>query len=342
MRPYQLQQPPCIQNGYITFGCFLNTPAALSPQMLAMFATLLETTPGAVLLVSPPSIVLTVAQAMSAQGIDGNRVKRQTTIGQLNSTEYHCQSVDILLDGFPDNNPYSTLHALWMGVPVVALCADQPSTRTSASILHYLGRPEWIAHTEAQYQEIVHTLANDTARLESLRTTLRTELENSVLTDGVSYTKALSTALTAMWETWCNSDAAAPARRHWQHQESLRLCSELMQAEQYDQAWEGYMTILTQWPTCGESLYGLGLISLLRNEGAQSIGLLERAVQTLANAQHPLQADGLTSLGRAYMLAGHSAAARACLEHSLTLQDSAAARAWLDELSQMDSQATRH
>lgn len=342
MRPYQLQQPPRIQNGYITFGCFLNTPAALSPQMLAMFATLLETTPGAVLLVSPPSIVLTVAQAMSAQGIDGNRVKRLTTIGQLNSMEYYCQSVDILLDGFPDNNPYSTLHALWMGVPVVTLCADQPSTRTSASILHYLGHPEWIAHNEAQYQEIVRTLTNDTARLENLRTTLRTEMENSALTDGVSYTKALSAALTTMWETWCNSDAAAPARRHWQHQESLRLCGELMQAEQYDQAREGYMTILTQWPTCGESLYGLGLISLLRDEGAHSIGLLERAAQTLASTQHPLLADSMASLGRAYMLIGQAVAARACFEHSLTLQDSAAVRSWLDELGPMDSQATRH
>lgn len=341
MVPYLLKEPPCTKNGYITFGTFIN-PGSLNQDLLVAYAKVLEAHPESILLAFPGAVASTIADALSELGISSDRVKKLAARGQLDSTEYYCQAMDILLDSFPGNNPYSTLDGLWMGVPTVTLCGNTPCTRTSASVLHHIGKPEWIAGNMEQYLEIVHSLVSDKEQLATLRQTLRGLLETSVLADTVGYTRALSTALMSMWDAWCNSDAASAARNHWQHQESLRLCGELLQAEHYDEAWEGYKAILNQWPTCGESLYGLGLISLLNGEHTTAAALLERAVQTLTETHQELLADALASLGNAYMQTGQSEHARACLNHSLTLKDSDHVRNWVDHLDQLAKDATLH
>ena len=59
--------------------------------------------------------------------------------------------IDVALDPFPYGGGTTTCGALWMGVPVVTLAGDAPSTRTGVSILSNVGLPELIASTTDEY-----------------------------------------------------------------------------------------------------------------------------------------------------------------------------------------------
>ena len=114
---------------------------------------------------------------------------------------YH--RLDIGLDPFPYGGHTTSLDALWMGVPVVSLAGDRPVSRAGLSILNNLGLPELVTFSEDEYVEIAVKLANDLSRLTELRRTLRSRMENSVLTDGPHFARQIEAAYRAMWREWC-------------------------------------------------------------------------------------------------------------------------------------------
>ena len=65
------------------------------------------------------------------------------------------------LDPFPYNGGTTTVHTLWMGVPVVTLAGDRSVSRMGESILDAIGLGELIATTSQEYVEIATSLATD-------------------------------------------------------------------------------------------------------------------------------------------------------------------------------------
>lgn len=94
------------------------------------------------------------------------------------------QGIDLVLDTFPGNGGLSLLDALWMGVPVVSRAGDWAGARQGASILHSIGCPHWVAHSEADFVARAVALASDIPALEQTRRTLRARLSESPLLDG--------------------------------------------------------------------------------------------------------------------------------------------------------------
>jgi predicted O-linked N-acetylglucosamine transferase (SPINDLY family) len=118
---------------------------------------------------------------------------------------YH--RLDIVLDTFPYNGHTTSLDALWMGVPVVSLCGEQPVSRAGLSQLSNLGLPELVAFTEDQYVEIATGLAKDIPRLKELRETLRPRMEKSVLMDAPHFARQIEACYRSMWREWCANQA---------------------------------------------------------------------------------------------------------------------------------------
>ena len=185
---------------WITFGS-TNNPAKLSDATLALWAEVLDRVPGSRIVVhahDDPLCRERVANAFAARAIAPERV---SYFGRESAADYlgRYAAIDILLDTTPYSGGTTTCDALWMGVPVVTLAGDRPFSRTSASVLHAAGFPEWVAADRAAYVRIASALAADVPALVRCRSTLRARVSASRLCDERAMVEEFSAALRALW-----------------------------------------------------------------------------------------------------------------------------------------------
>ena len=96
----------------------------------------------------------------------------------------------------------TTCDALWMAVPVVTLEGDRMASRMTASMLEAIGRPEWIARSEAEYIDKVVALARDVERRKALRSAQRGLMADSPLCDARDLAANLENAYFEMVQQW--------------------------------------------------------------------------------------------------------------------------------------------
>jgi len=106
---------------------------------------------------------------------------------------------DIALDTTPLSGGTTTLHALWMGLPVVAFEADVAVSSATANTLKSLGLDDWIAYDAPSYIAKVLALMDDPQALKSHRATIRGKMEAGVLMDYPARCKELERAYRLMW-----------------------------------------------------------------------------------------------------------------------------------------------
>ncbi len=185
---------PSREAGPPTFGSF-NNVAKLGPRTVACWSALLREVPDARLLLKglsfeDPGIVARYRALFAANGIAPERLD---LVGWVAGSGGHLPlyaRIDVALDPFPYNGTLTTLEALWMGVPVVALAGDRHAARVGASILTHLGCHDLIAADEAAYVK----LAAGLVRAKTDRATLRAALAASPLMDGARLARELEAA----------------------------------------------------------------------------------------------------------------------------------------------------
>ncbi len=197
---------PCVRNGFVTFVS-LNTLAKITPAMLQIWAQLLAALPNARLLLQAQGLDVKefadpVRQVFTQQGIAPERLSLRgwQSIGDYLQVGHEA---DIALDPFPFNGGVTTCHALWMGLPLVTLSGRSAASRVGSSILTGLGLTDLVAQDAAAYKSIAMNLAADSARLASLRASMRGRMETSGLLDGAGLAREVQDAYRAMWQTWC-------------------------------------------------------------------------------------------------------------------------------------------
>jgi predicted O-linked N-acetylglucosamine transferase (SPINDLY family) len=116
-----------------------------------------------------------------------------------------CNGVDVLLDPFPQNGGITSLHALWMGVPVITLAGAAPLGRIGVSLLGQLGLDAFVARDHDEYVAIAQRCAEDTAALAQVRAGLRQKMRASPLMDEQGFIEELEAAYRAMWRDWCDA-----------------------------------------------------------------------------------------------------------------------------------------
>jgi predicted O-linked N-acetylglucosamine transferase (SPINDLY family) len=202
---YPVTPLPASSSGFVTFGC-LNQFAKVTRPALELWLQVLQALPGSrLVLQSSPGSHLEPVRAFFAQG--GIAAERLEFVARATRREYlhRFDRIDLALDPFPYNGHTSTLDALWMGVPVVALAGRTAVGRGGVSILSNIGLTSLIANDTTEYLDIIRGLTGDIDRLASIRDGLRQRLLASPLADGKGYTAAVEAALRGMWRTWCRS-----------------------------------------------------------------------------------------------------------------------------------------
>lgn len=189
-QPYPMPagEPPCLKNGYITFGCF-NNFSKVTDNMLKLWRNILHHVPESRLLLKHKLFDSAEGREWTLQRLRrlGFPVERVDFQGfSLDYLECYRQ-VDIALDTFPYAGGLTTVEALMMGVPVVTKYGSRHGTRFGLSFLSNLGLAELAAADDAGYLERAVMLAQNMDILAYLHKNLRHMLQNSPLMDGHRY-----------------------------------------------------------------------------------------------------------------------------------------------------------
>lgn len=201
---YQVRPTPALHNGFITFGS-CNNLGKLTDEVLTLWGKILYAVPGSRLLIEGKNLGQncfseTYRQRCRSLGMDTERLDLVGLDGDNQYLTYH--RIDIALDPFPLNGGTTSFDALWMGVPLISIVGDSFKSRMGAGILSYLGRAEWLADRQEEYVRIASKLASDTQALNSLRLSLRDEIEDSALMREDIFSHHFGEGLRVMWLQW--------------------------------------------------------------------------------------------------------------------------------------------
>jgi SAM-dependent methyltransferase len=201
--PAEVAPPPCLQNGYVTFGCFNNT-AKLNGLVFDVWGRILTLLPDARLILkwrtfNDDLLRQQVHAAFAERGISNERIELRGPSFHVDLlTEY--ADIDIALDPFPFTGGLTSCEALWMGVPVITWPQSRPVSRQTFAILSAIGLPELAAQDADDYLQIAVTLADDRARLHSLRAGMRDRMQASPLMQVERFTRQLEQTFTDLYQ----------------------------------------------------------------------------------------------------------------------------------------------
>jgi protein O-GlcNAc transferase len=201
-----LAAPPCIKNGYVTFGSF-NNLAKVNADVIALWSGILNRTPGSRLLLKSKILAYSemrerTLRMFEACGIGRERIELMNWRAEHMDHLDSYRLMDIALDTFPYNGTTTTCEALWMGVPVVTLAGKEHVSRVGVSILTHAGLSEFIANDITTYTDLAVSLTGNVEKLEMLRTQLRTRMSESSLCDPVQITRNIEAAYRTIWKDW--------------------------------------------------------------------------------------------------------------------------------------------
>lgn len=207
--------PPEVGGGSITFGSF-NNIAKVTDRTLTLWAQAMNAVTGSRLLLKSPAMAQAsnrdnIERFMAERGIAAERLSLQPWIASKSSHLDLYNQVDIALDPYPYNGATTTCEALWMGVPVLSLRGRTHTSRVGASLLHAVGRPEWVADTDADFVAQACRLAADRDARARWRTEARSVLQVSALFDETGHTAAFEALLQEAWATVGARSGAPPA-----------------------------------------------------------------------------------------------------------------------------------
>ncbi len=199
--------PPSVANGFITFGSF-NAMKKVSPTTLKLWAGVLAAVPASRLVIKSfglgdPFVVAQYQKQFAALGVDAARLTFLPGENDVPSHLARYAQIDVALDTWPYNGTTTTCEALWMGVPVVSLAGRGHWSRVGVSLLSAVGLDSLACQTPDQYTMAAAALAADSARLGTLRTTLRPRMAQSPLMDARSMCTALERVYRDLWTAWC-------------------------------------------------------------------------------------------------------------------------------------------
>lgn len=202
----------------IRFGTF-NNAAKYSPMILEMWAEILKAEPTSSLVLKSyqfgeAAVRDRLIGLFEKMGIDRTRIEllEKIPITREHLLAYH--RFHIALDTFPYHGTTTTCEALLMGTPVITLEGDSHRSRVGVSLLSAVGVPELVARSRDEYIEKAVALARDRQRLAKYRSSLREQMQRSVLMDGPGFFDRFERLLRGVWRQKCGvAGDAAPASR---------------------------------------------------------------------------------------------------------------------------------
>ena len=202
-----VRPPPCLRNGFITFGS-LASMYKLNAGTIGAWARILNRSPRSRLVLGNRSL----DHSRNREHLVGRFARlgiaraRLTLLGAAEHREFlrHYDSIDIGLDPFPYSGGTTTMESIWQGVPVITAGGDRWIARTSASILHNAGLGHFVHADVAAYVDSAvrwGTSAVSPRRLGELRRTMRRRLRAAPVCDCSRFAVCMEDAYERLWQS---------------------------------------------------------------------------------------------------------------------------------------------
>jgi len=208
----QVSAAPETEAGHVTLGS-MNALSKVTPQVIAVWSTILRALPGARLLMCTVPAGRTsdrVTREFARHGVDRARLELLPKLPFQQFLSAHSR-VDIALDPFPFSGTTTTCQTLWMGVPVITLAGKCHVSRVGVTMLSSVGLGQCVATDENDYVGKALALASNPALLREMREGLRERMRSSPLTNGARLTRFLEDAYLKMWEDYCGKSTGSGA-----------------------------------------------------------------------------------------------------------------------------------
>jgi protein O-GlcNAc transferase len=193
--------PPCLSNGYVTFGSLISQ-YKITPEVYAAWATILKESQTAKCVLANRSFASEcnrddVLDKFDAFGVDRRRIQCLGPADHVQFLQYYNQ-IDIALDAFPYNGGTTTTEAIWQGVPTLAFNGDRWASRTSRTLLMNSHLSDFVADSVDGYvAKAIHWAQDESAaeKLSQLRATMRDELRRQPVCDVQAMVAAMEATL---------------------------------------------------------------------------------------------------------------------------------------------------
>ena len=207
-------RPPCLDNGYVTFGVF-NRVDKISADAVRVWSGILQAVPNSRLVIkhgalSDEAVRRLLVERFAAQGVAPERVQCLGSTTRIKHLEAYA-GIDICFDPFPMNGGVSTWEALQAGVPVLAKLGNSNASRAAGAILCSVGLNEWVTGSETEYADLAIKYASQPEYLATLRAELSARVLASESGNTQNYTRAAEAAYRAMWQEYCAKRAGEVA-----------------------------------------------------------------------------------------------------------------------------------
>ena len=194
---------PCLQGKPFTFGC-LNNPSKITERVIITWSKILQECSQTKLLIgnATTDMQLTVTRQFGKNGITANRIVFRPKVSLADYLAMHNE-IDLALDTFPYNGGTTTLHSLWMGVPIVALKGDTALSNVGTSIMGGLNLNQFCAEDAEDYVEKAVYFAINPDELSAVRLSLRAQMTEMTSALTVAVTDSLEQSLQKCWIDFC-------------------------------------------------------------------------------------------------------------------------------------------
>lgn len=194
--------PPMLQGNPPTLAS-LNSSRKLSDAALLVWKRILDARPDAQLLIhvqeqTVEDAVNTIEPRLARLALPLDRIIVSPMV-PMDEFMTRGQIVDIALDSFPVSGGTTTLHTLWMGLPVIAMDASDAVASSTAATLKGLGLEDWVAKDEDDYVQKVLELLDHPERLAAHRAEARRLMQQSALMDYATTTRELDSSYRRLW-----------------------------------------------------------------------------------------------------------------------------------------------
>ncbi|MEJ7138561.1 hypothetical protein [Amphibiibacter pelophylacis] len=194
---------PSLEKGHTTL-LSLNNLRKLSTECLQTWSLILREAPAARLLMMTSATLDNEALGQIKPRLEEFSFNLdQIDFLNFQPLEQYMESghiADILLDTFPVSGLTTSLHALWMGLPVVCMEGTLSNQRLTASILRKFGLEKYIAKTHAEYIQLVLDFIENPEKLQIFRETIRDRMLGSPWMNHAARAQELEKTMRLLWQ----------------------------------------------------------------------------------------------------------------------------------------------